>query len=575
MLHSSTDIEGRKSKFDLKTLLDTGRLLIESHDSEFIINNLLLISLGKLLITKGMVLLQADRKQKKYIIADLKGRLPLVKGDTITLRGRLLADDTTIIHSGDDHYPDELAGSGLTTMVSLKTSGHAIGWLALGPKFNGTPLSTSESEFLESLTIMSSVALSNSKLIDELQSTNRQLDRKVQELYTLFDLSKEFNATVDRDQIIRIFKFALMGQMVVRNFFFALERDGLYEVLTQNGIHRKISVDELLSLYKISDEITTVSEDLIEKAPILRDIPIALLVPLMTQNRKTALIGLGARSNHEPYTQSDHNFLISLGNLAVTSIQKTYLLEERIEKERIEKELRIARTIQQGLLPDSMPVLKGFDIDARNISSQQVGGDYYDIIPYGSDEFFLAIGDVTGKGIPASLIMANIQSILHTLVPIDLTLEEKTERINDIIHKNTPPDQFVTFIWGVLNTSERTFSYVNAGHNPPLLFPAHRKKTEFLREGGLILGAMPSLTPYKRQTVKLEKGDVLVFYTDGVTEAMDNDGKEFDEDGLIKCVSSIRNESAGKILTHIVECVDKFSAGHIGDDLTLMVLKAC
>lgn len=575
MLRSSTDIEGRKSKFDLKTLLDTGRLLIESHDSEFIINNLLLIAMGKLLITRGVVLLQSDSKPKKFEVADLKGRLPFKKGELINLPSHMPANSSAIIHTGDEQFPDNLVEMGLATLVSLKTSGHSIGWLGLGPKLDGNPLSTSEFEFLESLTIMSSVALSNSKLIDELQETNRQLDRKVQELYTLFDLSKEFNATVNRDQIIRIFKFALMGQMFVRNFFFAVGRDDHFVILAQNGIRYELSNNDLKSLFTLSDDITTVNADLIKRAPVLGDLPVVLLVPLLTQNRKTALIGLGNRSNHEPFTQSDKNFLISLGNLAVTSIQKTYLLEERIEKERLEKELRIARTIQQGLLPDHMPELNGFDISARNIPSQQVGGDYYDIIPYQDNTFFLAIGDVTGKGIPASLIMANIQSILHALVPINLSIEEKTERINDIIHKNTPPDQFVTFIWGLLNTAERTFTYVNAGHNPPLLFSKGKKKPIPLDEGGLILGAMPSLTPYKRQTIPLKKGDILVFYTDGVTEARNGMDEEFEEEGLIKCVGKVIDQSADNILNHIVECVDEFSSGHVGDDLTLMVLKAC
>src|SRR5699024_4855649 len=130
------------------------------------------------------------------------------------------------------------------------------------------------------------------------------------------------------------------------------------------------------------------------------------------------------------------------------------------------------------------------------------------------------------KGVPAALLMANLQAMLHVLLPTDISLAEATAKINDIIHQNTPGDKFITFFWGIFDPQTRTFTYVNAGHNPPLLFKKDDPQPQELQEGGLILGAMPTMTPYEEQQVKLGANDLLIFYTDGVTEAMNNEKNE-------------------------------------------------
>jgi sigma-B regulation protein RsbU (phosphoserine phosphatase) len=250
------------------------------------------------------------------------------------------------------------------------------------------------------------------------------------------------------------------------------------------------------------------------------------------------------------------------------------LLEERIEKERMEEELHIAKSIQQGLLPDPIPSSDELEIAAKNISSYQVGGDYYDILETPDKNLLFAIGDVTGKGIPAALLMANLQAMLHVLLPIDITLSEASGQINDIIYQNTPNDKFITFFWGIFNPKNFEFRFVNAGHNPPLWFKSGETEPRELEEGGLILGAMSTMSPYSEQTIKLSADDLLVFYTDGVTEAMNEEkDEEFGKERLLNCIQENRDKSVEEIQQAITSAVHEFSMEKQYDDITLIIIK--
>ncbi|MDZ7683522.1 MAG: PP2C family protein-serine/threonine phosphatase [Fodinibius sp.] len=426
---------------------------------------------------------------------------------------------------------------------------------------------------MESLSIISSVAIANSRML-QLRRINRMLDRKVYELNTLFDLSKDFNIMVDREEIVRIFKFAMLGQMLIRKFFFVLENDGQREVVATSGIKGELSDEQMEYLFELEDDLCEVDDELAEKIPYLKKNEIKAVIGLQFQSEKIALVGVGARANEEEYSESDFNFLRSLGNLAVLSIQKTFLLEERIEKERLEEELNIAKSIQKGLLPDPIPQCDKLDISADNISSYQVGGDYFDILETPAKHLLFAIGDVTGKGIPAALLMANLQAMLHVLLPVDISLSEASGQVNDIIFQNTPSDKFITFFWGIFNPEKSEFRFVNAGHNNPILLRAGQEKTEALSEGGLILGAMSTMTPYEEERMTLKTDDVLVLYTDGVTESMNvEETEEFGEERLINCIKENREQSAEGIKQSITDAIKDFSKDIQYDDITLIVIK--
>jgi phosphoserine phosphatase RsbU/P len=562
-----------QTRFEFKTVLETSRMLIESRSSDFVLSNLLLIVMGKLLTTKAAILLYEPIRQR-YRIEKSRG---IEKTDDVKIELNAEQKNCSLIFYKDfKHQLPSLTGKmDQSVFFPLRTSSHHIGFLFLGGKANQQEYSNRELEFVESLCIISSVAITNTQLFDELRTTNRKLDRRVHELNTLFDLSKEFNLLTDRSKITNIFKFALLGQLFVRTFFLIYKTPDSLTLLGHSGLQKTSSKKEFQAIFdECPTEVFVPDDHCRNKFPMIRDNRIANMIGVTIQGEKVAVIGIGERVNGEPFTETDFNFLKSLANLAIVSIQKTYLLEERIDKERMEEELSIAKSIQRGLLPDPIPEIRGVDLAAKNTSSREVGGDYYDVAGTPDGNTIFAIADVTGKGVPAALLMANLQSMLHVLLPVDISLAEATERINNLIHKNTPSDKFITFFWAKYIAEHGIFRYVNAGHNPPLLLRKDSEDFEELDKGGLLLGAMETFTPYEQTDLILEEGDLIVCYTDGVNEAMNPEqNEEYGEERLKKCIKEFRHLSSSEIQEKIEEDVKLFSKGALQDDLTLLILK--
>lgn len=570
-MSSSANLDERHSRFELRTLLETSRLLIESQDPDFVLNNLLLITMGKLLVTKGMILIFKPGEDV-YYASRAKGRGWLKEDDEIPIDFTDADLETSVLHG--EKYASIFEQIGIekeSILFNLKTTNHHIGFLCLGPKGTKLELTEREIEFIESLTIISSVAIANSRMFKEMRHINRRLDRKVHDLNTLLELSKDFNLMVDRDEIARVFKFAMLGQMLIRTFFFALDVDDEKSIVSISGIKDEPSKEDLDKLFEM-DDVTHISEN--SDCEFLNENNIRLVIGLKFQNEKIGVVGVGLRGNKQEYGPEEVNFLQSLGNLALLTIQKSLLLDERLQKQRMEEELNLAKNIQRGLLPDPLPEIDRFDLAAINISSRQVGGDYFDFIKTPNNGNLLAIADVTGKGVPASLLMANLQSMLHALAPIDITMSEATGSINDIIYNNTPADKFITFFWGIISENGTKFKYVNAGHDPPIVFRKEADEPILLEEGGVILGAMPTMMPYESAEISLNPGDLIVFFTDGVTEAMNPEQtEEYETKRLKECIRKNRDRTAQEIQDAIIDDINAFSNNIQYDDITIIVLK--
>ena len=252
--------------------------------------------------------------------------------------------------------------------------------------------------------------------------------------------------------------------------------------------------------------------------------------------------------------------------------------EEAILRAHLESELDTARKIQEKLLPHKMPQFPGFEIAGTSIPSKQVGGDYFDFLDLGKGKLGIAIADVSGKGIPAALLMANLQASLHAQTFETDKVAEVTIRINDLLVKSTDSNMFVTFFYGLLDRNQSTFTSTNAGHNPPLLLRSDQTM-EHLTEGGLILGFLPD-QKYAQQTTTLQPGDVLVLYTDGITEARTPEEDKavedrlFGEDRLVQVIKDNASLSAREIQSAILQAVSTHTKNTPqGDDITLVVIK--
>lgn len=575
-MNQSKKNNGLQSKFELKTVLETSRMLVESRNSEFIINNLLLILMGRLLVSKAAIFIY-DPQSDSYSLKKSKGLPNLTENELYKILERDHCKDLTYFKpDGTDESIQSCLGDVTGSLFfTLRTSNNFHGLLYIGKKATGKEFEDHELEFIEGLCIISTAALVNSQLFTELKSTYRNLDRRIHELNTLFDLSKEFNLLVDREKISRIFKFALLGQLFIRTFFLIYKNQDDVNLLASSGLQKQPGSKKIKELFdSTEDDVVRVDESFAEKHPWICENNISALIGVSIQNDKVAVIGVGERANKVSFTETDFNFLKSLANLAVISIQKTYFLEERIDKERMEEELSIAKSIQEGLLPDPIPKIEGIDLAARTISSREVGGDYFDIAETPDGNIILAIADVTGKGVPAALLMANLQSMLHVLLPVDITLSEATERINNLIYRNTPADKFITFFWAKYVSTHKILRFVNAGHNPPLLLRHESNEFEELSDGGLLLGAMESIMPYDEKEVQLNPHDILVCYTDGVNEAMNENEEEYEMDRLMECILKHREGTSEEMIEAIVDEVSVFSNHKLFDDLTLLVIKA-
>ena len=240
------------------------------------------------------------------------------------------------------------------------------------------------------------------------------------------------------------------------------------------------------------------------------------------------------------------------------------------EKERLLKELEIAQRIQRSFLPESTPKIARLDIAAINIPARMVSGDFYDFIPFSDTHLGIVIADVSGKGIPGAILMASTRASLRAYLEEPHFVKEAMSRLNRVLFRETQSDQFVTLFYGMLDTQDKTFTYTNAGHNPPILFRNSEKI--LLNKGGLILGAFPEVS-YEEEVISLLEGDLLLFYTDGITESQNDQDEYFGVEGISRIVENNRSKSSGEIMDAILDEVSNFNAGSsMNDDTTIMVL---
>lgn len=296
-----------------------------------------------------------------------------------------------------------------------------------------------------------------------------------------------------------------------------------------------------------------------------------MAVPISIDNN---IIGVFNIESDTPnaYTKHDLELMNGYASLAAVSIERARLHRERLVAKQLEDELGIARRIQMTFLPSRDPQIPGFDVAGINIPSTAVGGDYYDFIPIVSNQFGIAIGDVSGKGIPASLIMAAFRAGLKAEIRNNFAIRVILHKVNNLLYESIDRDMFVTAVYGVLDSKNRIFTFSNAGHNPPIL-KRGTGEVEYLGEGGVALGALQG-SLYAERPISLIKGDILLFYTDGVTEVIDENGEEFGVKRLIQFLDNSQHLTAREIIEYIVSETEKFSStNRETDDLTMIVIK--
>lgn len=263
------------------------------------------------------------------------------------------------------------------------------------------------------------------------------------------------------------------------------------------------------------------------------------------------------------------------GNTRSRLEERNRLLEMRVESEgralRLhEQDSELAREIQQGLMPKCLPEVDGCQFAATCQSARSVGGDYYDAIPVGDTSIVLVIGDVSGKGMAAALLMSNLQAIVRAFAPSGITPADLCTKANRLIAGNVAPGKYITFFYAVADIQNRRIEYCNAGHNPAIL--KHCDGTvEMLGEGGPVLGVFPDAR-YAGETAEFRAGDCLVLFTDGISEAMSAEDEEFGDTRLLQSLNRGSESRAEQCRDAIMSAVREFSGGVFHDDATVLVM---
>lgn len=297
-----------------------------------------------------------------------------------------------------------------------------------------------------------------------------------------------------------------------------------------------------------------------------------MVAPIISNDKVIGVFDLESNEINA-YTDDDLSVLTLLASHVAIIIEKAELHEQLVEKKRIQAQLEVARQVQLELLPDHDPKLKGFDISAYVFPTEEVSGDYYDWVKIFDDQIGVIIADAAGKGIPAALLVAFLRASLRSSVQTGYAPHIALSKVNNLLWDSVESHQFVTALYGILDATNKTFVYSNAGHNPPLVINPNGEY-KFVEYGDLPLGMFRSMR-YHQHFVRLEKGQVLVLYTDGITEAAKTDGEEFGRERLAKLVLDGIELSAKDMIDFIRKGVQEFTdRKFLDDDGTLFIIKS-
>lgn len=568
---------------ELLTLLDFNTTLNQSLALQEILDIVLFVALGETRASWAGVLLR--KSDGTFKPAARRG-----SSDPDWMKRSFSSEGVESMEGTVDHDDPDLGG-GLGELIEatkaqlavpLRKGGNFIGLLLLGqPAFtggessgSGTSYTEGERAFADALAISASACIDNGRIYEELRDLNRSLSLKVYQLNSLFDVTRELHRAMDAGAVREVIIASAMGQILATRCLL-LQPDG---AVTARGI--KLTADELQVVRSRMRDLQSLTQD-VRVAQFdddaLRDLleakEMEIVVPLRSGTTSHGFLVMGRKANRKALSEEDIDFLRSLCAQGGATLDNLRLTREWVEKQKMEKELAVAREIQRALLPDQEPSLKGWDIAGINIPCLTVGGDYYDYLAGQHNRLGLCIADVSGKGTGPALIMANVQASLRALSGLsDLPLDVMLTRLNEQIFGRTEANKYVTMFYGWLEPEKAELTYVNAGHCYPLMF-RRGGQVEQLVIGGPVIGLLPDVLLEVGQ-IAFEPGDMLVAYTDGLSETASPEGEEYEEARIIEATKEVIDGCAQEVAAKLVSSARIFAAeAGLADDLTLMVVR--
>jgi sigma-B regulation protein RsbU (phosphoserine phosphatase) len=418
----------------------------------------------------------------------------------------------------------------------------------------------------------------------QLQEENKRLRKAVDELSILNELSRVISSTMTLDSVIE--------NVVKRSVRAVHGQQGMITLVDEQA------PTEMKTLIRAQNSTTDqrhfhlnqniLGWMMINKKPLLSN-DIAgdtrfsgvraegeqyslLCVPLLVRNRLTGILAVFNKKDNADFTEDDQRLLSIIAAQSGQVLENARLYEQEKSLISMQEQVKLAAKIQLELLPKKPPDIKGYEIAGTSIPAQLVGGDYFDFIPVDNNRLAICLGDVSGKGLPASLLMANLQATLRGQTLVNSSVKDCIARSNKLLFESTSDEKFATLFYGTLDTAQHTLCYCNAGHDNPYLLRNGSAPLR-LKTGGVVLSIMASF-PYEEEVISLAEGDVLVVSSDGITEAMNANQDQFGDEKLGELLHEHRALPPAELIDKIVSTV-KAHAGSWpqSDDMTLLVVK--
>lgn len=486
----------------------------------------------------------------------------------------------------------QLEHLGANLWAPLKIRDEFLGVVSLGSFRTQDNLEDWNRELLPVLANQISVAIAYSRLVDKTRAEQFRL-------FMLSDTATQICKSLDTEAVqeevvthaITLLDASAGGLLLINPITQRLEMKSLFalepEANTQlENLSIPLQTDQETSsaLTPIAQVATQEGETLISNDEVGGLLGRRNLMAVPMRGREETLGVLivadkeGRGGTTPDFTDEDRVLLEAFANQAGVSIENAQLYQEALEGRQLQAEMDEAAKIQQNLIPDTLPDISGYEATGLYFPRGGVGGDYYDCLPDANDTWGLAIADVSGKGMQAALLMATLRAGLHSEVTRKEDLPSMAEALNSLLYASSTSGKFATFFYAQLHPETDQITSINAGHNYPLVIRSEGGCDE-LEKGGVMLGMFPNdvlseISEFEQETTQLGSGDVVLFYTDGVTETVNTDGELYEEERLEAVAQRVKNESADQICQAIYDDVIAFQGeAEQFDDLTLMVLK--
>jgi len=406
-------------------------------------------------------------------------------------------------------------------------------------------------------------------------------------LALLYRLSQTFNSSLDLDEVLnRVMDEVIVATRAERGFVMLREADGRLVFRVARGMDQETIDDPQFQVSRgVVEQVAHQGQPILtsdaqsdDRFSMRRSVKVLglrsiLCVPLKIKDKVSGVVYVDNRLKVGIFTQADLELLTAIASSAAIAIENARLYQVALEKGRMERELQMAREVQASLLPRETPHITGWEFAARWQPAREVAGDFYDFIPLDGGQLGLVIADVSDKGMPAALFMALTRSIVRASMDRAPSPVDGIAHANRLICADSTGGMFVTLFYALLNPATDEITYVNAGHNPPLLYRANEDQLTQLARTGMVLGVVED-APFEQHALHLNPGDFILLYTDGVTDATDAHLQDFGMERLQRVVLDHRHEPVADVVAALEQAIGDFAGSTAPfDDVAMVVIK--